>query len=71
MRPSLWRRVSCMERVLAARRCDHYLWQDEDETDEALQARIRARIESGAARPNDRFITFRWRSPAAATAAEK
>jgi hypothetical protein len=70
MRPSLRRRVSCMERVLMARRRDHYLWQDEDETDEALRARIRARIESGEATPNDRFITFRWRSPAA-TADEK
>ena len=35
MRPSLGRRVSCLERALAAHRRDHYLWQDEDETDEA------------------------------------
>jgi hypothetical protein len=64
MRPSLERRVGCVERVLAARRRTHYLWQDMDETDEALQARIRARIASGAAGPNDQFVTFRWRSPA-------
>jgi hypothetical protein len=64
MRPSLRRRMNCMERVLAAQRRDHYLWQGDDETDEMLAARIRARIESGKARPYDRFITFRWRSPA-------
>jgi hypothetical protein len=70
MRPSLRRRVSCMERILVAHRRDHYLWQDENETDEALRARIRARVASGEAGPNDRFITFRWRSPVVA-AAEK
>jgi hypothetical protein len=64
MRPSLERRVGCVERVLAARRRTHYLWQDMDETDEALKARIRARIVSGEAGPNDQFVTFRWRSPA-------
>jgi hypothetical protein len=65
MRPSLWRRVSCMERVLMTPGRDRYLWQGEDETNEALAARIRAKIESGEVGPNDRFITFRWRSPAA------
>jgi hypothetical protein len=64
MRPSLERRLGCVERVLAARRRTHYLWQDIDETDEALKERIRAMITSGEAGPNDQFITFRWRSPA-------
>jgi hypothetical protein len=64
MRPSLERRVSCMERVLVARRRTRYLWQDDDESDAALRARIRAMIASGEAGPNDQFVTFRWRSPA-------
>jgi hypothetical protein len=64
MRASLERRVSSMERVLAARRRTHHLWQGWDETYEAVQARIRAKIASGEAGPDDRFITFRWRSPA-------
>jgi hypothetical protein len=53
-----------MERILAAHRRTHYVWQGMDETDDALQARIRAKIASGAASPRDRFITFCWRSPA-------
>jgi hypothetical protein len=64
MRPSLERRVSGMERVVAARRRTHHLWQADDVTDAAHKARIRAMIASGEAGPNDRFITFRWRLPA-------
>jgi len=64
MRPSLKRRVGCLERVLAARRRTRYLWQGHEETDTALRARIRAMIASGEAGRDDRFVTFRWRSPA-------
>jgi hypothetical protein len=70
MRPSLRRLVSCMERVLAAHRRTHYLWQADDESDAALLARIRAKIASGEAGADDQFITFRWRAPTV-TAAEK
>jgi hypothetical protein len=64
MRASLERRVSSMERVLAARRRTHYLFKGLNETEEALQARKRAMIGSGEAGPNDLFVVFRWRSPA-------
>jgi hypothetical protein len=65
MRPSsLVRRVSSIERIVVARRRTHYLWQHEDESDAAVQARIDAKIASGEAGPNDQFVIFRWRSPA-------
>jgi hypothetical protein len=64
MRQSLERRLGCVERVLAAHRRTHYLWRDDDVTDEAHKARIRAMKASGEAGPNDRFVTFRWRAPA-------
>jgi hypothetical protein len=64
MRPSAERRVDCLERALAARRRTRYLWQGDEETDAALRARIRAMIASGKAGPNDRLVTFGWRSPA-------
>jgi hypothetical protein len=64
MRQSLERRVSGMERIVATHRRTHYLWQDDDVTDAAHKARIRAMIASGEAGPSDKFITFRWRLPA-------
>jgi hypothetical protein len=64
MRASLVRRVRGVERLLAAQRQTHYLFKGLDETEEALQARIRAKIANGEAGPNDQFVTFRWRSPA-------
>jgi len=64
MRQSLERRVAGMERVLAAHRRTHYLWQNDGVTDAAHKARIRAMIASGEAGRNDRFITYRWRLPA-------
>jgi hypothetical protein len=70
MRSSLGRRVGCVERIVAGHRRTHHLWQGTDETDEAVEARIGAKIACGEAGPNDRFITYRWRSPAV-TDAEK
>jgi hypothetical protein len=63
MKPSLERRARCLERIRAAQCRTHYLWQDMDETDDQVEARIRAMIASGEASPNDRFVTFCWRSP--------
>jgi hypothetical protein len=37
------------------------LLQDEGETDEIVQARIRAKIARGDASPHDRFVTFFWK----------
>jgi hypothetical protein len=54
-----------VERVVVAHRRTRYLWQDEHESDAAVQARIDAKIASGEASPNDQFVIFRWRSPAA------
>jgi hypothetical protein len=65
MRPSLERRISGMERILTGFRQTHYLFQGLEETYEDVQARIRAKIASGEAGPNDQFVIFRWRSPAA------
>jgi len=62
MKSSLERRVRSVERVLAAHGRTHYLFQDLDETDEAVSARTRAMIASGEASTNDRFVIFRWRS---------
>jgi hypothetical protein len=42
----------------------HFFWRDEDETQDMVRARIRAKIASGAASPNDQFVTFFWRDPA-------
>jgi len=33
------------------------------ETQEAVQARIRAKVARGDASPDDRFVTFFWKSP--------
>jgi hypothetical protein len=63
MKPSLQRRACCVERFRAARCRTDYLFQDMDETYDQVQARIGAKIASGEASPNDRFVTFYWRSP--------
>jgi hypothetical protein len=41
----------------------HFFWWEEDETRDAVDARIRAKIASGEASPNDRFVTFTWTRP--------
>jgi hypothetical protein len=41
----------------------HFFWWEEDETGDAVDARIRAKIASGEASPNDRFVTFTWARP--------
>jgi hypothetical protein len=63
-RSSLERRLGCVERVLAARRRTHHLWQETDEPYATVQARKRAMIASGEASPLDKFIIFRWTPPA-------
>jgi len=63
-RSSLQRRLSCIERTLAARRRTHHLWQETDEPYAAVQARKRAMFASGEASPGDKFVIFRWIPPA-------
>jgi hypothetical protein len=36
------------------------VWWELNEPDDAVQARIRAKIASGEASPSDRFATFTW-----------
>jgi hypothetical protein len=61
MRPALARRLGAMERILTGFRQTHYFFRGLNETHEDVQARIRARIASGEAGPNDRFVIFHWR----------
>jgi hypothetical protein len=62
MKSSQKRRMSHAERVLASYGRTHYLWQETDETDEAVTVRKRAMIASGEASANDRFVIFQWTS---------
>jgi hypothetical protein len=53
---------------LAIRRCAPFVGEgaffpDPHETEDVVQARIRAKIASGQASPGDRFVIFFWRDP--------
>jgi hypothetical protein len=63
MKAALARRVSCIERHCGAQRRTHFIWQDEGEGQDVVEARKRDLIASGLARPTDRFITVGWRAP--------
>jgi hypothetical protein len=41
----------------------HFFWWEPDETSAMVDARINARIASGKASENDRFVVFSWRRP--------
>ena len=41
----------------------HYFWGHLHETDDMVQARIRAKIASGEASETDEFVIFSWRRP--------
>ena len=60
MKPSLERRVRCVERVRAAQCRTHYLFRGMDESHEQVQARIRGKIASGEASRSDQFVIFSW-----------
>ncbi len=60
---SMERRVDGLERAHAAQCRTHYLFRGMDETRAQVQARIRAKIASGAASRTDQFIIFSWKSP--------
>jgi hypothetical protein len=62
MKSSLVRQVGRAEQVSASGRRTHTFFGDEGETDEIVQARIRAKIARGDASPHDRFVTFFWKS---------
>jgi hypothetical protein len=62
MKPSVDRRFCRVERIRAVPRRTHTFFGDPNESDEVVQARIRAKIASGQASPGDRFVTFHWLS---------
>ena len=63
LKPSLERRFHCVEGALIAQRRTHIFFRDPHETQDVVRARIRDKIASGQASPNDRFVTFYWRTP--------
>jgi hypothetical protein len=62
MKAALTRRILRVERRCDGPRRTRFIWQDEGEGDDVVEARKRAMIASGVARPTDRFITARWRA---------
>jgi hypothetical protein len=60
MKAALSRRLYRIERHCSGPRRTRFIWQDAGEGDDVVEARKRAMIASGAARPTDRFITARW-----------
>ena len=63
MKSSLVSKVDRTEQVRASGRRTHTFFRNPGETDEMVQARIRAQIARGDASPHDRFVIFCWKSP--------
>jgi len=63
MKPSVVRKADRMAKDRAPKPRMHFFWWELDETRDMIQARIRAKIASGEASENDRFVTFSWRRP--------
>jgi hypothetical protein len=63
MKPSVVRKADRVAKDRAPKPRMHFFWWEEDETRDMVQARIRAKIASGEASKNDRFVTFTWRRP--------
>ena len=59
MKAALARRLFRIERRCDEPRRTRFIWQDAGEGDDVVEARKRAMIASGVARPTDRFITAR------------
>jgi hypothetical protein len=63
MMASIVRQVARAEQVHASERRTHTFFRNPGETQEVVQAQIRAKIARGDASPHDRFVTFFWKSP--------
>jgi hypothetical protein len=63
MKTSLIRKADRIEKDRVPEPRMRFFWWDLDETYDMVEARIRARIASGEASENDRFVTFTWRRP--------
>jgi len=63
MKASLARKAARMVRDRAPKPRMHFFWWELDETAAMVDARIDARIASGEASENDRFVVFSWTRP--------
>ena len=63
MKTSVIRKADRVAKERAPKPRMHFYWWDEDETNEMVQARIRAEIASGQAKKGDKFVIFTWRRP--------
>jgi hypothetical protein len=63
MKPSVLRKADRIAKARAPKPRMHFFWWGQDETRAMVRARIRAKIASGEASPNDRFVTFTWTRP--------
>ena len=57
MSSRLERRVAALERISAPERRIRFIWRDEGETEDIVQARKRAEVASGKVSRNDRIVT--------------
>jgi hypothetical protein len=60
MKPSVLRMADRIAKGRAPTPRMHFFWWDLRETRDMVRARIRAKIASGEASPNDRFVIFTW-----------
>jgi hypothetical protein len=63
MKPSTLRKAERITKARAPKPRMHFFWWKQDETRDMVRARIRAKIASGEASPNDRFVTVTWTRP--------
>ncbi len=63
MKAALARRVCRVEQRCSAPRQTRFIWLESDEGEDIVEARKRAMIASGAARPHDRFVLIGWGTP--------
>jgi len=63
MSKSLSRRLERLEGRCAPKRRIRYIWQNWGESDEAVQARIRAMMDRGELHETDDITVFKWPEP--------
>ncbi len=60
MKASIVRQVARAQKLHAKDRPVHTFFRNPGETNETVQARVRAKIARGDARPDDKFAVFFW-----------
>jgi hypothetical protein len=63
MKTSLLRKAERIAKARAPKPRTHYFWWELNETRDQLRARIRAKIASGEASPNDYGVIYTWTRP--------